>query len=128
EDWPAEGPPSRSWVRGLGTSASPAPSTLIELRLGPDFVRAKAAYPSPSREKGSAVHPMRRLHDLGQHPGHVLRVHEEHRRPVRPVSSWPEKALAHRLELGPRRGNVGHLERQVMLPTERVALKVRGDR
>ena len=66
---------------------------------------------------------LRRFHDLGQHAGHVLRVHEEHRRSVRTDADRAEDALAGCGKLLMCRVNVGHLERQVMLPAERIALQ-----
>jgi len=71
---------------------------------------------------------LRRLHDLGQHPAHVLRMHEEDRRPVRPDPRLAEHAAALPFEPRPGRVNLGHLEAQVVLPAERIAREEAGDR
>ena len=64
--------------------------------------------------------PLRRLHNLGQNPAHILGMDEENQRAVRADAGGAEDALAERLELGAGLGDVGHFEAQVMLPAERV--------
>ena len=44
--------------------------------------------------------PLRRLHNLGQNPAHVLGMDEENQRAVRADAGGAEDALAERLELG----------------------------
>src|SRR3546814_1929474 len=74
-------------------------------------------------EKYISVVALRRLHNLGQHPAHILGVKEEDQRPMRPDPRLAEHALAHRLELGLGGVNVGDFVTQMMLPARRVLLQ-----
>src|SRR3546814_14889098 len=70
-----------------------------------------------------SVRPLRRLHDLGQHPAHVARMDEEDQRPMRPDPGFPQHPLAQRLERGLGGVDVGNFVAHMMLPARRVLLQ-----
>src|SRR3989344_3708095 len=71
---------------------------------------------------------LRRLHDLGQHPAHILGVQEKNQRSMRPDAGLAEHALAQRLERGLGGMNVGDFVAHMMLPARRVLLEKARDR
>src|SRR3546814_4621553 len=93
----------------------------------PDLIRHPAMHAMNSRtpdqvrgddEKYISVVALRRLHNLGQPPAHILGVKAEDQRPMRPDPRPAEPALAHRLEL--RLGGVyGGGDRKRTRPTSK---------
>ena len=71
---------------------------------------------------------LRRFHDLGQHPAHVLGMEEEDRRAVRPDPRVPKDAHAFAVVECPRRLDVRNLEAEVVLPALGIALEELDDR
>src|SRR6185312_15309154 len=63
----------------------------------------------------------------GENAAHVLRVHEEYRRPVRADARLAEHARALGLELGLGGVDVRHLEADMMLAAERILFDEFGD-
>src|SRR3546814_15768247 len=97
---------SRSW-RG----ASPSP-----LRLGP-AAQTQVSLLSPEGERAEkSVPALRRLHNLGQHPAHILRLEEDDHSPLRSYPWATEQAFHHRLELALGGVDVGHFLAHLILP------------
>src|SRR6478672_2060413 len=68
------------------------------------------------------------FHDLREDPAHVLGVDEEDQRPMGADARLTEHAGALGLELGLGGVDVGHLEADMVLPAERIALEELHDR
>src|SRR6476659_10385333 len=71
---------------------------------------------------------LRRLHDLGEDAAQVLGVDEEDQRPMGADARLTEHAGALGLELGLGGVDVGHLEADMVLAAERIALEELHDR
>ena len=69
-----------------------------------------------------------RLHDLGQHPTHVLRVDEEDEGAVRADARLAQHPRAFLFELHLGGVDVGDFKADVMLPAERILLEELYDR
>ena len=72
--------------------------------------------------------PLRRLHNLGQNPAHVLGMDEENQRPMRANAGFAQHALTQRLKLSLRDMNIGHFVTDMMLPAGRVLVEEALDR
>lgn len=71
--------------------------------------------------------PLWRFHNLGQHPAHILGMHEKNQCAMRANPRLAQNAFAQALELGLGGVDVGHFVTDMMLPTRRVLLKERRD-
>src|SRR5688572_26917738 len=71
---------------------------------------------------------LRRFHDLGQNAAHVLGMDEEYERAMRADARLAEHPRALGLELGLGGTDVRHLEADVVLAAERLALQEFDDR
>ena len=116
---------SRSW-RGGSTHRASRPLSAATKGL---LRSPQVSLPPPA---GGRLKPsmclLRRLHDLGQHPVHILGMHEEDQRAMRPDARFAEHPRTLRLEPGLGFENVGHLVAHMMLPPGRVLGDEGGDR